>query len=196
MRGGARLGLRLATPLAFAATAVLAVIVSRVPAHSALALQDGPGPQRVVATARCATSELRISMGTGTRVASMVTRYALDFTNVSGTPCTLAGYPEVAAYRGDGVQVGELAAHDTSVAASRVLLAPGETAHAALDTSLSAKTKCHPVRAAGLRVGIASGQSPVRYVKRPLTACAGRAAAGQNYLRVHAIQRGATIRSE
>lgn len=197
MRGGARLGWRLATPLAFGATAVLAVIVARAPAHSALALQDGPGTQHVVVTARCGVSELRISMGTGTRVASMVTRYALDFTNVSGTPCTLAGYPEVAAYRGDGVQVGGLAVHDTSAAASRVLLAPGQTAHATLDTSLAlSKARCRPVRAAGLRVGVSSSPSPVSYVKRPLTACAGRAAAGQAYLRVHAIQRGAAIRPE
>ena len=148
MRGGARLGWRLAVPLAFGATAALAVIVGRAPAPSALTLQSGPGSQHAVVTASCGVSELRISMGTGTRVAALVTRYALDFTNVSDAPCTLAGYPEVAAYRGDGVQVGGLAVHDTSVAASRVLLAPGETAHATLDTSLSAKTKCHPVRAA------------------------------------------------
>jgi hypothetical protein len=118
-----------------------------------------------------------------------ITRYPLDFTNVSGASCTLFGYPLVAAYRGDGLQVGAAAADDVSVAARRVLLAPGQTAHAALDAAVPA-ARCAPVRATGLRV-VTPGNSAPRYVRRPLTTCTVRAARGQDYLRVHAIAPGA-----
>ena len=118
-----------------------------------------------------------------------ITRYPLDFTNVSGASCTLAGYPEVAAYRGDGVQVGAAAGDDLSAAARRVLLAPGQTAHATLDASVPA-ARCGPVHVTGLRV-VTPGQTAARYVRRPLTACTARAPRGQDYLRVRAIAAGA-----
>jgi hypothetical protein len=121
-------------------------------------------------------------------VTTVVTRYPLDFTNVSRVPCTLAGYPTVTAYRGDGVQVGAAAGHDRSVAARRIVLAPGQTAHATLDASVPA-ARCGPVRVTGLRV-VMPGQSGARYVRRPLTACTAGAPRGQGYLRVRAIQPG------
>ena len=121
----------------------------------------------------------------------MITRYALDFTNISGAPCTLSGYPEVAAYRGADIQVGELAARDTSVPASRILLDPGETAHASLDASVATR-QCRPVRAAGLRIIVWPGHVSVSYVRRPLLACAG---SGQSYLHVRAIQPGASAQT-
>jgi hypothetical protein len=116
-----------------------------------------------------------------------MTRYPLDFTNVSGAPCTLTGYPQVAAYQGDDTRVGDAAALDTSVAVLRVVLTPGQTAHASLDASLS--VRCRPVRVAGLRV-VPPGQSAARYVKRSLTACTAHAPSGEDYLRVRAIQPG------
>jgi hypothetical protein len=192
MRGGVRLGWRLAVPVAFVATAALAVFLGRgAPASTALALQSGTGTKVSAAPPRCAVSGLHISVGQAAQVTSMITRYALDFTNISGAPCTLTGYPEVAAYRGDDIQVGELAAHDTSVPASRILLAPGATAHASLDASVTTG-QCRPVRAAGLRVMVWPGHSTVSYVRRPLSACAG---SGQSYLHVRAIQPGASART-
>jgi hypothetical protein len=189
MRTGARLGWRMATVAAFGATAVLAVVLSRAaPISAALASQRGPGAVSTDSDPRCALSGLRISLGPIAHVTAVITRYALDFTNVSGVPCTLAGYPQVAAYRGDDVQVGEFAARNTSVTASRIVLAPGQTAHASLDASLS-PAGCRPVRASGLRV-VAPGQSAISYVRRPLTACAARAAVGPDYLQVRAIQPG------
>ncbi len=180
MRAGASLSWRIATAVAFGATAALAVIVSR-GAHvdAALASAKGPGAQHAAAgtqqavAARCALSGLRISLGPGARVTTVITRYPLEFTNVSGAPCTLAGYPEVAAYRGDGVQVGAAAGHDLSVAAHRVLLAPGQTAHATLDASVPA-ARCGPVRAsraARRRYARAAGrplrQAPADGLHRP-----------------------------
>jgi Protein of unknown function (DUF4232) len=179
MRAGASLGLRIATAVAFGATAALAVTLTRgAPMHAALASEKGP---------HCAVSGLRISVGAGARVTSVITRYPLDFTNVSGVPCTLTGYPEVAAYQADGTEVGDAAVNDTSVAAPRVVLAPGQTAHASLEASLS--VGCRPVRAAGLRV-VPPGQSAARYTERSLTACAAHVPQGEDYLHVRAIQPG------
>ena len=196
MRAGVSLSWRIAAALAFGATAALAVIVSRgAPVDAALTSANGQGAQHAAVgaqqpgTARCAMSGLRISVGPGARVTTVITRYPLDFTNVSGAPCTLAGYPEVTAYRDNGVQVGAAAGHDLSVTAHRVLLRPGQTAHATLDAAVPA-ARCGPVRATGLRV-VTPGQAAARYVRRPFTACAARAVPGENYLLVHAIQPGA-----
>jgi hypothetical protein len=198
MRAGARLGWRIAAAVAFGATATLAIILSRSgPMAAALVAAKEPGAQHVavtpsprhaVATPLCAVSGLRISLGPGARVTTAVTRYPLDFTNVSDAPCTLRGYPQVAAYWGDGGQVGDAAGHDTSIAARLILLAPGQTAHASLDAAMPA-ARCHPVRAAGLRV-TPPDQSASRYIKRPLTTCTAQAPRGQHYLRVRAIQPG------
>jgi hypothetical protein len=121
----------------------------------------------------------------GDTVAAALIRYRLDFTNVSRQPCTMAGYPQVAA-DSNGVLVGGTAAHDTTVVAHRLLLAPGQTVHAALDAT-APTPRCHPVRASGLRV-TPPGQSSARYLHRPLTACSAR---GQIYLHVRAVQAGA-----
>ena len=196
MRAGASLGWRIATIVAFGATAALAVVLSRgAPTDASLASATGPTTQHAAAdtrpspaTGRCASSGLRISVGPGARVTTMVTRYPLDFTNVSGAPCTLAGYPEVTAYQGNKVPVGAAAGRDESVAARSVVLAPGQTAHATLDAAVPA-ARCGPVRATGLRV-VTPGQKGARYVRRPLTACTAVAPGGQEYLRVRAIQAG------
>jgi hypothetical protein len=201
MRAGASLGLRIATAVAFGATAALGVILSRgAPMNAALTsakgvdaqhagLSTGGGAPSAAVTALCTAAGLRISVGPGARMTTVITRYLLDFTNVSHAPCSLAGYPEVAAYRGDAVQVGASAGRDRSVAALRIVLAPGQTAHATLDAAVPA-SRCGPVRATGLRV-VAPGQTAARYVKRSLTACTARAARGQDYLLIRAIQTGA-----
>jgi hypothetical protein len=203
MRAGASLGLRIATAVAFGATAALAITLNRgAPVHAALASEKGQNPSPAAAATRsppaaatrspaaaprCAASGLRISVGRGSRVTTTMTRYALDFTNLSGAPCTLTGYPQVAAYQGNGTQVGDAAVRDTSGAAPRVVLAPGQTAHASLDASLSAQ--CRPVRVAGLRV-VPPSQSAARYVKGSLTACAAHGPGAEDYLQVRAIQPG------
>jgi hypothetical protein len=93
------------------------------------------------------------------------------------------------AYRGDGAQVGAAAGQEPSAVPRRVVLAPGQTAHAALDAALSA-ARCGPVRASELRV-VTPGQTTARYVRSDLTACTARGPRGRDYLRVHAILPGA-----
>ena len=190
MGAGARLGWRVGTAVAFGATAALAVIVSRgAPMNASLISAKGAdgghatasaGPGRPAAVRDLAAAVVGGTGRPGTGAA--LVRYRLDFTNVSHLACTMTGYPQVAADR-DGVLVGGTAAHDTTVVAHRLLLAPGQTVHAALDATVPTP-RCHPVRASGLRVA-PPGQSSARYLRRPLTACAAR---GQTYLHVHAVQ--------
>ena len=156
MRASVRLGWRVAAIAAFAATAALAVTLTRGGSeHAALTSAKHVTKQRAAAGApRCAASRLRISVGiaAGTGPSALrVTWYRLDFTNVSGVTCTLSGYPEVAAYRGDGAQVGNEAGRDTSVAARHIVLAPGASAHAAVTASVSrgrCRRRCQPRSAA------------------------------------------------
>jgi hypothetical protein len=203
MTAGVRLGWRVATAVAFAATAALAVTLTRgAPMHAALT--SARHDARVAP--RCVTSGLHISMGTGTIAISglgrgpgglTVTRYPLDFTNVSGAACSLAGYPQVVAFRGNGVPVGNAAAADTAAPVHRVVLAPGETARAAVVVAavrLSAGG-CRPVVAAGLRVA-PPGQADGSYLRRSLLACSGTGPRAPDALRVIAVQPAPAVRPD
>ena len=199
MTASVRLGWRVAAIAAFAATAALAVSLTQggsTPA--ALTSAKNVTKQRAAEGApRCATPRLRFSVGTGAGTgastgtstgasAPRVTRYRLDFTNVSGVTCTLSGYPEVAAYRGDGAQIGNEAGRDTSVAARHIVLAPGASAHAAITASVS-RGPCRPVDAAGLRV-VPPGQKAASYIRHTLRACSAAGPRAPVFLRVRAVQ--------
>jgi hypothetical protein len=206
MRAAARLGWRIAAVVAFGATAALAVTLTRgAPLHAALTssrLTTGAARNREAGAApRCATSGLRISIGPGTSAAGQagrastgitgdltVTRYPLDFTNVSGATCALGGYPVVAAYAADGAQLGNAASADTSTAAHRVVLAPGATARAAVTASIptAATGGCRPVVATGLRVA-PPGQSAARDVRDGLLACSAAGHRAPVFLWVGAV---------
>ena len=195
MRAAARLGWRVAAVAAFGATAALAVILTRgAPMHTALI-----SARNHEAAPRCTASGLRISLGAAPAPASGArpgrTSYALDFTNVSGAKCELRGYPAVAAYRGSGIQVGNAAAADTTATAHRVVLAPGETARAAVIASAASASApagaspdgCRPVVATGLRV-TPPGASAARFIRHSLLACSAAGPRAQVFLRVRAVQ--------
>jgi hypothetical protein len=203
MTASVRLGWRVAAIAAFAATAALAVSLTQGgPPHAALTSAKHVTKQRAGAGApRCATARLRISVGTavgtapstaagtgaGTAAsAPRVTRYRLEFTNVSGVTCTLSGYPEVAAYRGDDAQIGNEAGRDTSVAARHIVLVPGASAHAAITASVS-RGPCRPIVAAGLRV-VPPGQKAASYIRHMLRACSAAGPHAPVFLRVRAVQ--------
>jgi hypothetical protein len=207
MRATVRLGWRVAAAVAFAATAALAVTLTRgAPTDAALtsarhtvkgqAVREHTAREQAAkehsgdGAPRCVTSGLRITVGADARAADRaVSGYRLEFTNVSGAACTLSGYPQVAAYRGDGVQVGNAAGRDTSAAARRVLLAPGATAHAGVIASVAAGP-CRPAAVTGLRV-VPPGQSAARYVPHALRACSAAGPRAPVYLHVRAVQPGA-----
>lgn len=191
MRAAARLGWRVAAVVAFGATAALAVTLTRgAPMHAALISARGHH-----AASRCAASGLRISLdavpAAATGVRQGLTSYALDFTNISDPKCELRGYPAVAAYLASGVQVGNAAAADTTATAHRVVLAPGETARAAVIASAAAPSAsgggCRPVIATGLRV-TPPGESAARFIRHSLLACSAAGPRAPVFLRVRAIQ--------
>jgi uncharacterized protein DUF4232 len=188
MRAVARLGWRVAAVVAFGATAALAVTLTRgAPLHAALI-----SARNHDAAPRCAASGLRISLDAVPAAATGVRRgptsYALDFTNVSDAKCELRGYPAVAAYLAGG-QVGNAAAADTTATAHRVVLAPGETARAAVIASAagSASEGCRPVIATGLRV-TPPGESAARFIRHSLLACSAAGPLAPVFLRVRAVQ--------
>lgn len=154
---------------------------------------SGDGTGSAPAAAACAASGLKVRLNTAAAGVAAGSYYVpLEFTNVSGQPCRLTGYPAVAFTSGaGGRQIGTAAAADHAVAAHTVVLAPGGTAHAwlqVLSTANYPASKCHPVTAAGLRVA-APGTQGASYVAHPVPAC--RAVIhGSEILTVHPVQQG------
>lgn len=194
MRAAVRLGWRVAAIVAFGATAALAVTLTRgAPLHAALISAGSARSHDAGRAPHCTTSGLRISVGagaSGARTAGLtVTRYPVDFTDISGAACSLSGYPGVAAYRDGGAVVGKAAVADTMTTGSRVVLAPGATARADLIASLPAAAGggCKPVVATGLRV-VPPGESVARYIRHPLVACSAAGPRAPVFLSVTAVQ--------
>ncbi|MER5796007.1 DUF4232 domain-containing protein [Streptomyces sp. NPDC001980] len=86
---------------------------------------DG-GPQTCTA-AHLKVSAENIDTGAGT------THFQLLFQNTGSSPCTLSGFPGVSFHGGDGAQIGNAAARDTSASVTTVTLLPN--GHAASDVT-------------------------------------------------------------
>src|SRR5436853_495962 len=93
----------------------------------------------------------------------------VDFTNTSGSPCGLYGYPGmsfVTAGDGSGSQIGAAAQENPSFGKVPVQLAAGGAAHAWLQVAEAGNypaTTCQPVTAHWLRV-YAPGETQALYV--------------------------------
>jgi hypothetical protein len=128
------------------------------PAASAAARPaSSAGPSGAAAGSACAPSDLRVTLVTsGGGAAAGSTYYPLNFTNVSGSSCTLDGYPGISFVTSPtGSQIGSPASRNPAVAAGPVTLAPGGIAHATLqvvDAMNYSASACHPVTAHWLRV--------------------------------------------
>ena len=106
-------------------------------------------------SAACATSALQVKLGPSNGYAGGVYQ-TIDFTNTSGSPCTLTGYPGVSLVTGPPYQqLGLAAKRSTSTSATTVTLAPGATANAQLqivDALNFPSPSCQPAKAAALKV--------------------------------------------
>src|SRR5215467_10158249 len=119
-----QIGWRLAAIAAFVGTAVLAVALTRTPAHDGVSLSSD------VSARACATSGLQAWLGLGPASVTGIrpaegTYYTLEFTNVSDRACSLFGYPEVSAYRDTPKArgpIGSAAARDPSARPKPVVL--------------------------------------------------------------------------
>jgi Protein of unknown function (DUF4232) len=86
--------------------------------------------------------------------------YQVEFTNLSGASCTLAGYPAVSAVNLRGKRVGGSAGQGPATKLGPITLVDGETAVASLqiaDALNFPKGKCKPTTAAGLRITVPGG---------------------------------------
>lgn len=203
MRTQVRIVWRVGVAVAFAATAALAVILSRGAPVPASLTSEGTAQVGIgtIASPQCATSRLQIRVGAGEYHGTGYIRYPLEFTNVSRTTCTLTGYPRVFAYRAssqaaEGRQIGNAAGRNTSETVRRIVLAPGATAHSESQLASVADfpaTRCRPVAAQELRV-FPPGQSVAGYVHYAFAACSATGPRAPVFLNVQAIQRGTGIR--
>ena len=197
MRTSVRVAWRVVAAVAFAGTAALAVTLTRgapVPVSLISARNAGPAGRHAPAEVpRCAAAGLDISIARQDAAARVIAAHTatlpVDFTNISGTACTLSGYPQVSAYLDGAGQVGNAAVLDRSVRVRRIMLAPGATAHAAVVESVPSR-RCGPVAATGLRV-VLPDQHVARYVRHQITACSATGHKAPVFLRVWAVQPGA-----
>ena len=105
--------------------------------------------------AACPTSSLQVKQGVAQGYAGGV-YVVIDFTNTSGSPCTLYGYPGVSLVSGPPyTQIGLAAKRSTSTPKKLVTLTPGATAHALLqivDALNYPPASCGPAKATALKV--------------------------------------------
>jgi hypothetical protein len=118
-------------------------------------------PAATAATKACAASGLVVWAGEepGGGAAGSV-YYRIEFTNLSGHTCTIAGFPTASALGLNGRRIGAAATHSPGKKVGAVTLAQGEAAAAQLQIvdALNFPTgKCKPTWAAGLRIGVPGG---------------------------------------
>jgi hypothetical protein len=137
-------------------------------------------------TPACATSGLDVWLDTQGNGAAGTIYYNLEFTNLSGSTCTLFGYPGVSATNLTGTQLGSAAAR-IGANPQTVTLANGATATALVGIAQAGvypPTPCGPTTAAGLRV-YPPDQTQFRKVPFPFPACSKT---GPHYLKIYPVQ--------
>ena len=107
--------------------------------------------------AECGSAGLHVKVGPGNGAAGTA-YYNIDLVNESGSTCFVQGYPGVSlvsAGSNAGSQIGADAKRDPVTPPRRIVLAPGQTAHAVLgvaDAGNFPSSKCNPVSAHWLKV--------------------------------------------
>jgi hypothetical protein len=103
----------------------------------------------------CATGSLQVKQGVAQGYAGGVYE-VIDFTNTSGSTCTLYGYPGVSLVSGPPyMQIGLAAKRSTTTPKTLVTLAPGATANALLqivDALNYPAASCGPAKATALKI--------------------------------------------
>jgi hypothetical protein len=124
-------------------------------------------------TPACATSALQVKLGSSDGYAGGV-YVVIDFTNTSGSTCTLFGYPGVSLVTGPPYkQIGLAAKRSTSTPKKLVSLAPGATANAQLqivDALNYPSASCGPTKATALKIYPPNQTEPV-YLPNTSSGC-------------------------
>ena len=121
-------------------------------------------PSSAPGTPACATSALQVKLGSSDGYAGGV-YVTIDFTNTSGSRCTLFGYPGVSLVTGPPYkQIGLAAKRSTSTPKKLVTLAAGATANAQLqivDALNFPSASCGPIKATALKIYPPNQTEPV-----------------------------------
>jgi hypothetical protein len=142
---------------------------------------------RTAAAPRCKTAGLVMWLnaeGSGTAGSFY---YKLEFVNLSGRTCTLAGYPGVSAVNLSGRQIGASAKREVTGRPRTVTLAPGGEATAlvrVVDVG-ALPSSCRPAAAAGFRV-YPPGETASKLVPYPFRTCSN---ARESAVSVRALKR-------
>jgi hypothetical protein len=127
------------------------------PSSSATAVVSStptPTSDTAAAPPACATSSLKVTLGSGGAAAGTAFT-VIDFTNIGSAPCTLYGYPGASLTDAAGAQVGAAAFRNSVRPVTLVTLAGGATANATfgVGTALDYPTsKCQPAPVTGLKI--------------------------------------------
>jgi hypothetical protein len=94
----------------------------------------GASSQPATSTDACATSALHVVVPSGSgNAAAGSAYYPIQFSNTSGSACTLYGYPGVSfVTAAGGSQIGAAATRNSTLPAKVISLSPGQTVHATL----------------------------------------------------------------
>jgi Protein of unknown function (DUF4232) len=141
------------------------------------------------ATPACQTAGLVVWINTQGNGTAGTIFYTLNFTNLSGHPCALRGFPGVSAVNLRGRRLGRAATRNPGQTVKNVTLTNGHTAHAVLgivDIGALPPSSCPPTLAAGLRV-FPPNQRSSKVIPFPFPAC-GRAG-GPAFLRIGPVTR-------
>lgn len=145
---------------------------------SAAPVSSAPATSSSAAVTMCATSALKAAVNTakpGAAAGSIY--YPLDLTNISGSTCTVFGYPGVSFVTGpSGTLIGRAATRNPVKPATTVTLAPGQVAHATLQVAQAGNydpAQCKPVTAHWLRIFPPDQTAPL-FVSFTTTACSAR----------------------
>ena len=153
---------------ALSAAAAVTALPAVLPASS--------GAARTPAAVACPSSSLVAWLDTAGNGAAGTIFYKLHFTNLSGHPCSVRGYPGVSAANPAGRSVSPGATR-SGTPVRTVILADGATATADLgivEAGNFPPAACRRTTAAGLRV-YAPGATTARFVPFPFLACRQRA---------------------
>jgi Protein of unknown function (DUF4232) len=147
-------------------TVTTTTTVTGEPAVTATPVVPPPGPPG------CPTSGLTVALGRGSAAAGSA-YYPIEFTNTSGSTCSLYGYPGISFVSAAGQQVGAAATEDPTYPRRLVTLAPGATAHATLrvvDALNYPAPACHPVTVNRLKI-YPPNQTSFLYLNLTATGC-------------------------
>jgi hypothetical protein len=181
------------SPAAAPTTATAPTASASAPASTAPATASPTASPTPTGPPPCPTSALQPTLGSGNGAAGS-TYYPLDFTNTSGSTCTLFGYPGASFVTGiGGSQIGRAASRNPALADELVTLAPGEVAHSTLqvvDALNYPAARCHLVTAHWLKIYPPNQTAPL-YLSFTAPTCAAQAK-DVNILSVQAVRPGSS----